>query len=753
MTAAPRWGGMTALLGAILDALGSRVAQRKPNGEIVIWCPFHLDGQGSPPHSPNLTIKPGNKAAYVWACPVCDIGGTLLDLADRLREAGIMPPRDGQRPKSRIATTCDYRDEQGTLLSQAVRYEPKAFKQRRPDSKGGWIWNLDGVRRVPYRLPELMAADPAQWVHIPEGEKDADSLARLGLAATTNSEGGGKWRDELSPYLKGRRVAILPDNDALGQAHAQGVARKLAPYAAEVRIVNLPGLPDKGDVSDWLAQGHTKEELVALVEAASPYELPEPVGGAVLLDDVVAYIRRYVVLSDEQAAALALWVLHTHAIEAAEATPYLSVGSPEKRSGKTRLLEVLSLLVRGPWFTGRVTAAVLVRRLAKETPTLLLDESDAAFSAEREYAATLRGILNAGYRRGGCASLCVGKGAEMDYRDFPVFGPKAIAGIGQLPDTVADRAIAITLKRRAPNEPVKRFRWRDAEEEARELRDAAALWASGNTAALAEARPDLPPELDDRAADVWEPLLAIADLVGGDWPRMARKAARVLSAGEWRDDDSGGVKLLTDIRDAFKNDDRLFTVVLLERLHALPESPWFHNATTLAKALKPFGVKPKLVRVGEAVGRGYEAAAFEDAWGRYCGPAPIPEKGVTPVTPVTNDGPKYNLGEPSVTPVTPVTPSGGMDGGVEDAAADNAQQDSDLDDAAAPPCPHRPPGEADDRWAHQGGPDPCVCACCDGPVRPDLWADGLCPVCRNGRPVSGSLVRLAVDLGAKVVEA
>jgi len=266
------------LLADILAALGSRVVQHRPNGEITVWCPFHPDGQGNPPHKPNLEIKPGNKAAYVWACPVCNTGGTLRELAARLREIGAMPPRDDHRSSEKIVATYDYTDEHGALLYQVVRLCGKVFPQRRRGIDGEWVWNLDGVRRVPYRLPQLLAAAADQWGHVPEGEKDADALAALGLVATTNSGGAGKWREEFSHYFRGRKVAILPDNDAPGQAHAQDVARKLAAYAAEIRIVNLPGLPPAGDVSDWLAQGHTAGDLAALVEATPIYVSPSDTG-------------------------------------------------------------------------------------------------------------------------------------------------------------------------------------------------------------------------------------------------------------------------------------------------------------------------------------------------------------------------------------------------------------------------------------------------------------------------------------------
>ena len=168
--------------------------------------------------------------------------------------------------------------------------------------------------------------------------------------------------------------------------------------------------------------------------------------GAEILEQVERFIRRFVFLTADQAAILCLWTAHTHALSCAAATPYLNIFSPEKQSGKTTLLEVFELLAANPWLTGRTSSAALVRKIAGESPTLLLDESDAAFGGEKEYAETLRGILNSGHRIGGKASLCVREGDDFVVRNFPVFCPKAIAGLGKLPDTVADRSIPINLK-------------------------------------------------------------------------------------------------------------------------------------------------------------------------------------------------------------------------------------------------------------------------------------------------------------------
>jgi hypothetical protein len=186
--------------------------------------------------------------------------------------------------------TYDYRDEAGNLLYQTVRYDPKDFRQRRPDGAGGWLWNLDGVQRVLYRLPELCQADPTDWVFVCEGEKDADRLAALGLTATTNPMGAGQWREEYAETLHGRRVGLLPDHDEPGRKHAEQVAASLTRHgAAEVKVLNLPGVPDKGDVSDWLADGHTAAELLDLAESAATWTPPAVplavIGGAAVTSD------------------------------------------------------------------------------------------------------------------------------------------------------------------------------------------------------------------------------------------------------------------------------------------------------------------------------------------------------------------------------------------------------------------------------------------------------------------------------------
>jgi hypothetical protein len=363
---------------------------------------------------------------------------------------------------------------------------------------------------------------------------------------------------------------------------------------------------------------------------------------ATVLDAVRVLVRRYVVMTDEQQTAIALWTFHTHALDAATATPYLSITSAEMESGKTRLLEALEPLVARPWLTGRVTAAVLPRRIEAETPTLLLDESDAAFKGEKEYAEALRGVLNSGHRRSGKTTLCVGQGASMSYKNFSTFCPKAIAGIGELPDTVASRSIPIRLQRRAPGEHVADFFADDAEAEAEPLKVAMASLADYSLETLRHTRPERLEGLRDRAFDCWRPLLAITELAGGNWPTRARQAALVLSGSVKASHESDSVKLLRDLHGILRPDRlRLPSTVICEELHAIEESPWVEwygkplTVRGLAKLLSRYDIEPKAFRFGEHTLRGYERAWFEDVWVRYL---PPPAESATPQQSTSEQG-------------------------------------------------------------------------------------------------------------------
>jgi hypothetical protein len=331
---------------------------------------------------------------------------------------------------------------------------------------------------------------------------------------------------------------------------------------------------------------------------------------AALLEVVAAFIRRFVVVSEIQLSALALYVLHTHAFEAAQCSPYLHIGSPEKRCGKTLLMKVLGLVVRSPWQVISPSEAVVYRYIEKHTPTLLLDEVDTIFSTMREHE-PLRAVLNAGNEAGTIVPRCGGKNRN-ELQEFHVYCPKVFAGIGKrLPETVRDRSIPIAMKRKAPGEKVERSRKRQTEEHAEPIKTVLDGWAEPYLEALREARPHLPDRLDDRAADGWEPLFAIADLAGDDWPDRARKAALELSGHGKGSDDSRGVHLLSDIRDAF---DQLGEAViptkeLVTFLNNREDSPWGGwsdgkgiTQRKVAAILREFGIQPGTCRVGADAG-------------------------------------------------------------------------------------------------------------------------------------------------------
>lgn len=246
-------------------------------------CPAHDDRRSS------LSFRDGDEGLVVECHARCSF--EQIAAAVGRRPADFFHARDHDR---RIVATYNYEDERGELLFQVVRFEPKDFRCRRPDGRGGWLWNLDGVRIVPYRLHELAEA---RRVYIPEGERDCDTLAALGLTATTNHGGAGKWRPEHTAALVAAAVpeiVVLRDNDRPGAAHQDAVAKSCAAAGLRVKRLELPGLPplqDKHgeDASDWLAAGHDAAELKALADAAPVFDsAPAAAGPGISSDGIPA---------------------------------------------------------------------------------------------------------------------------------------------------------------------------------------------------------------------------------------------------------------------------------------------------------------------------------------------------------------------------------------------------------------------------------------------------------------------------------
>jgi Protein of unknown function (DUF3631) len=405
--------------------------------------------------------------------------------------------------------------------------------------------------------------------------------------------------------------------------------------------------------------------------APTPRELRP---GHEVLDDVTAFVSRYSVFPHEHCApTLTLWYAHTHAADRFYITPRLILDSAEPGSGKTRVLEVAQLLVAAPEMTMSATPAALFRLVAAGPITILFDEVDAIFNPKNGGNEDLRALLNAGYKQGATVARCAGDAKNMVVQRFPVFAPAALAGIaGGMPDTITTRAVTIHMRRKRSDQTVGQFRLRTAARAARPIREALAYWVNSVAEQIGDAMPEMPEGVTDRAAEVWEPLLAVADAAGGHWPDTARAACThfVLNTGPGVR--SIGVRLLADLRTVFAhhNTDRLPTTAILADLHAMDEAAWADlggkplDARRLAKELGRYGVRVVPFKHDpteldptapdrKVTVKGYVTYATDkpdqlglaDAWSRYL---PAEQPG-----PVGNSG---NHGNPAGQPVTDPNP-------------------------------------------------------------------------------------------------
>jgi hypothetical protein len=404
---------------------------------------------------------------------------------------------------------------------------------------------------------------------------------------------------------------------------------------------------------------------------SDPWDEEQP-QAATLLDNVHEFLRRFVAYpSPETAVAHALWVAHCHLMQCWDTTPRIAFLSKEPASGKTRALEITALLVPRPIQAVNMSSAALFRLVGSEDglPTVLFDEIDAVFGPRAKENEELRGLLNAGYRRGNKTYRCAIHGGRVDVEEIEAYSAVALAGIGDLPDTILTRSVIVRMKRRAPGERVEPYRYRTCGAEGEALRDCLADWADSISNRAASSRPPLPDGIEDRNADIWEPLVVVADLAGGHWPDLVRVAAVTLVAAARDDNPSVGVKLLADIRVIFERhgDAEIETGALLDALCKLEESPWADfrgrplNAMLLGRMLRGYGPRSETIRFGNRTAKGYRRAHFNDAWQRYL---PLEsEKPVTLVTPVAiaGDGPESQGRVTSVTGVTAFVALAGKD--------------------------------------------------------------------------------------------
>lgn len=355
-------------------------------------------------------------------------------------------------------------------------------------------------------------------------------------------------------------------------------------------------------------------------------DLNMPVDGAALLNELRAALVKYVVFPTPEAAdALTLWVAASHAQDAWEHAPRCAVVSPEKRCGKSRLLDVAEATSKRALVTVNISAAALVRAVSDEDPpTLFIDEADTIFGPKAaDNHEDLRGIVNSGHQRG--RPYVRYNVASRTNEHLATFAMAMLAGIGDLPDTIMDRAIVIRMCRRAPGERVAPYRTRRDRPALHDLRDRLSAWLTGSLEVLKDSEPSMP--VEDRAADTWEPLVAVADLAGGHWPARARTATMVMVEAESSTDveASLGVRLLGDIRDTFEalpGVGFLPSTELTNRLRKLDDSPWNDiggrdglTARGLAVRLGAYRIRSR--HNGAKTARGYHRADFIDTFARY----------------------------------------------------------------------------------------------------------------------------------------
>jgi uncharacterized protein DUF3631 len=373
-----------------------------------------------------------------------------------------------------------------------------------------------------------------------------------------------------------------------------------------------------------------------LVEVPAPREMPEK-----LFEKIKAYIARYVVFSrPEDVDVVALWIMHTWVAQLFDFTPYIHLHSPVMRCGKTQVHRVVEPLVKNPLRTCNISESALFREIADSHPTLLWDEVDSIFGSRKASEANenKRALLNAGYERGIRAIRMERSGGGFVKITYDPFCPKILAGIGRLPDTIVDRSIPILIHRKTKTQPCQKYRRQDRAN-AKPLHDALEAWSKDAELlkTLREHQPQMPESLTDRQEDIWEPLLAIADTIGGDVPKLAREAAQVLCRN---DDDEGkgyGITYLIAIRKVVGEQGRITSADLIDGLweaDALPsrlmedEKPNYKKiGHWLSKFIKSYSGKPaRQLDFDGQNARGYEAAELKEIFDRYCPEIDTPSK-------------------------------------------------------------------------------------------------------------------------------
>jgi Protein of unknown function (DUF3631)/Domain of unknown function (DUF3854) len=617
--------------------------------------------------------------------------------------------------------TFEYRPDRPrvTDAGKELKYEKPAGSRNR----------LDVHPRV---LPVL--PDPSAPLWATEGARKVDAAVSVGLACVglagvwgwrQTNESGGKVAlgDFDSVALNDREVVIAFDSDVIQKPEVRKAVEALRTFlfsrGARTRVCVLPGDDGKVGLDDFLANGGTRDQLDEcvrdsledVVDLALPEHPPvpdvEPEDGSAPVDDTARMLRRYVTAHKHVIHVCALWIVHAYAIESFWTTPRLIVESPEPECGKSMLLDTMGFALDGPVTDVSITPAALARTLLNRSPAFLLDECDKTIgrkdASQSESLALLLAVANAGYRRGKTITRCIGQ--NHDPTELPTFAPIVFAGLNSTLDRAfRTRAISLWLDRA---EPRHEFEWsEELGDSFAQLRGRLRAWAKAHGDEIRVARPERPAWMKGRLAELWVPLMRVAEVAGGPWPRRVVEAATEISEKHHAEDESWGVTLLRAARGVFGTGDRIHSADLIDGLNKIEDAPW--SSWNDDNGLRPIDFTNRVVKqfklhhsksmqIGDKNRKGYERAWFEDAWRRYCPltpPEPPPPEGqpVKAVNTVTPQGDSPNpypstLSEPEDPEPLPDKRSDGLTGSKPVKAATEADvgarvSQSDFDELA-----------------------------------------------------------------------
>lgn len=399
-----------------------------------------------------------------------------------------------------------------------------------------------------------------------------------------------------------RLAALSPlDYDRIRRNEAKRLQVRPSTLDDEVKKARLGAVADTG----------------SLVEELEPW--PEPVAASEVLREIFQLLNRHVILPTGADIAIPLWILGAFAYEPLRIFPKLLITSPEKRCGKTTLLETINALAPRALLSSSISAAVIYRVVEKHRPTLIIDEADTFVAGNDE----LRGIINSGHTKAS-ASVIRCEGDNHEPRKYSTWAPMALASIKLVGDTITDRSIVIQLRRKMNGESVEKLP-PDLFDRRQPLRRKLQRWADENAHRVKAASPALPDSPNDRALDNWTPLFAISDLAGGEWPQRAREAFAALTRID-EDSESAGILLLGDVRAIFEERgvSTIWSTDLVDDLIEMEERPWSEwkrgrpmTVNSLSKLLSPFRVRSRQLKHAGTNKRGYDREDFEEAFTRY----------------------------------------------------------------------------------------------------------------------------------------